>query len=302
MGYNNTLTRVWDRTTPRDGLLLQAEFQRLLDNDVFLKSGIDSNTTNITNLTSMLNSLIIPLGGVREDNLDQLDPNYFKDANGQAISRSTFAALWNLVHKTVSGINPSTDRISISAHGRTEGSLIKFSFSGGGITALVKYYVRNPTVNDFQISSTLTGAIIDLTSNQTGDCIVDTEFGFGDGSTTFNVRDRRGIFVRGAGVHGTRAKMTGGNYDGGAVGYEGQDQMPPHAHELWLNNNNSSIAGTTAMQFGAGPNTPTSVSPNGASPGYSIRSVIADGLNGIPRVGNEVTSVNVAVRMKVRVA
>ncbi|WP_061216231.1 hypothetical protein [Leptospira santarosai] len=283
MGYNSTLTRAWDRTTPRDGLLLQAEFQRLLDNDAFLRSGIDSNTTNITNLTSMLNSLIIPLGGVREDNLDQLDPNYFKDANGQAISRSTFAALWNLVHKTVSGINPSTDRITISAHGRTEGSLIKFSFSGGGITALVKYYVRNPTVNDFQISSTLTGAIIDLTSNQTGDCIVDTEFSFGDGSTTFNIRDRKGLFIRGAGVHGTRAKAAGGNYDGGPVGYEGRDQLQGFA--------------ISAIQNGG-----SAIYPGSAIGAGNTLFPVSDGTNGTPRIGNETTSVNVAVRMKVRVA
>uniref|UniRef100_UPI00077440D8 hypothetical protein n=1 Tax=Leptospira santarosai TaxID=28183 RepID=UPI00077440D8 len=214
---------------------------------------------------------------------DQLDPNYFKDANGQAISRSTFAALWNLVHKSVSGINPSTDRISISAHGRTEGSLVKFSFSGGGITALVKYYVRNPTTNDFQISSTSTGAIIDLTSNQTGDCIVDTEFGFGDGSTTFNVRDRKSLFVRGAGVHGTRAKAAGGNYDGGPVGYEGQDQFQGFGISAVSN-------GGSAVQPGGSIGTGNTMLP------------ISDGTNGTPRKGNETTSVNVAVRMKVRVA
>ncbi|WP_061207374.1 hypothetical protein [Leptospira santarosai] len=283
MGYNSTLTRAWDRTTPRDGLLLQAEFQRLLDNDAFLRSGIDSNTTNITNLTSMLNSLIIPLGGVREDNLDQLDPNYFKDANGQAISRSTFAALWNLVHKSVSGINPSTDRISISAHGRTEGSLIKFSFSGGGITALVKYYVRNPATNDFQISATATGAIIDLTSNQTGDCIVDTEFGFGDGSTTFNIRDRKGLFIRGAGVHGTRAKAAGGNYDGGPVGYEGQDQFQGF--------------GISAVSNGG-----SAVQPGGSIGTGNLLLPTSDGVNGTPRRGNETTPAYVAVKYKVRVA
>ncbi|KXZ31577.1 phage tail protein [Leptospira santarosai] len=283
MGYNSTLTRAWDRTTPRDGLLLQAEFQRLLDNDAFLRSGIDSNTTNITNLTSMLNSLIIPLGGVREDNLDQLDPNYFKDANGQAISRSAFAALWNLVHKTVSGINPSTDRISISAHGRTEGSLVKFSFSGGGITALVKYYVRNPTTNDFQISATATGAVLDLTSNQTGDCIVDTEFSFGDGSTTFNIRDRKGLFLRGAGAHGTRAKATGGNYDGGPVGYEGRDQLQGFVIQAVSN-------GGSAVQPGGSIGTGNPLFP------------VSDGTNGTPRIGNETTPASVGVRFKVRVA
>ncbi|MDI7227908.1 hypothetical protein QMM87_04350 [Leptospira santarosai] len=248
-----------------------------------IESWISAEEATRQNDITRLNSLIIPLGGVREDNLDQLDPNYFKDANGQAISRSTFAALWNLVHKTVSGINPSTDRISISAHGRTEGSLVKFSFSGGGITALVKYYVRNPTSNDFQISATATGTIIDLTSNQTGDCIVDTEFGFGDGSTTFNVRDRKGLFLRGAGVHGTRAKATGGNYDGGPVGYEGQDKLQGFAISAIQN-------GGSAIYPGSALGTGNTLFP------------VSDGTNGTPRIGNETTSVNVAVRMKVRVA
>ncbi|MGQ2802163.1 hypothetical protein ACT54M_17455 [Leptospira santarosai] len=248
-----------------------------------IESWISAEETTRQNDITRLNSLLIPLGGVREDNLDQLDPNYFKDANGQAISRTTFAALWNLVHKSVSGINPSTDRISISAHGRTEGSLIKFSFSGGGITALVKYYVRNPTTNDFQISSTATGAIIDLTSNQTGDCIVDTEFGFGDGSTTFNIRDRKGLFLRGAGVHGTRAKASGGNYDGGPVGYEGRDQLQGFVIQAVSN-------GGSAVQPGGSIGTGNPLSP------------VSDGVNGTPRTGNETTSVNVAVRMKVRVS
>ncbi|EMO13528.1 hypothetical protein LEP1GSC165_1499 [Leptospira santarosai str. CBC523] len=256
---------------------------------------LSTEETTRQNDITRLNSLIIPLGGVREDNLDQLDPNYFRDANGQAISRTTFAALWNLVHKAVSGINPSTDRISISAHGRTEGSLVKFSFSGGGITALVKYYVRNPTVNDFQISSTLTGAIIDLTSNQTGDCIVDTEFSFGDGSTTFNIRDRKGLFIRGAGVHGTRAKAASGNYDGGPVGYEGQDQMQGHRHNFTYNNVFGIIGGVGSYWLNSG-------GTNAGNSNLQILDPMTDGVNGTPRTGNETTPASVAVKYKVRVA
>ncbi|MBF3377446.1 tail fiber protein [Leptospira borgpetersenii serovar Balcanica] len=238
--------------------------------------------------------------GVRADNLNQLDPNYFKDANGQAISRSQFAALWNLVHRTVTGITPSTDRVNVAAHGRIEGDLIKFSFSGGGITAFTKYYVRNPTLNDFQISSTKTGSIIDLTANQTGDCMVDTEFGFGDGSTTFTVQDRNGIFVRGAGVHGTRAKAAGGNYDGGPPGYEGQDMFQPHGHELW--GEIGSAPGTGTVHFNTNSANITRLFAGGGPTGQPVRTPTSDGVNGTPRVGNETVSANVAARMKVRVA
>lgn len=293
MAFNNILTRIWDRTTPRDGLLLQAEFQRLLDNDIFLKSGIDSNSNNITNLTNLINSLLIPLGGVVEDNFDQLSNSNFLHVNGQSISRATFSALWNLVHKTVTGIAPATDRISVTAHGFVEGQLVKFAFTGGGVTALINYYVRNPTTNDFQISLTSAGTILDLTSSQTGDIITNAEYGFGDGSTTFNVPDRRGIFARGAGVHGSRAKATNGNYDGGAVGYAGQDQAQGHLHST----NFVAVSGFSG---------PGVYGPGAGSLGYiaaslSIGSPISDGTNGTPRIGNETAPAYVAVKYKVRV-
>ncbi|WP_061235101.1 hypothetical protein [Leptospira weilii] len=264
-----------------------------------IESWISAEETTRQNNINLINSLLIPLGGVREDNLNQLDPNYFKDANGQAISRSTFSALWNLVHKTVSGITPSTDRITVSAHGRIEGDLIKFSFSGGGITALTEYYVRNPTLSDFQISSTRTGAIIDLTANQTGDCMVDTEFGFGDGSITFNIRDRNGISVRGAGVHGTRAKASGGNYDGGPVGYKGQDQAQGRGLSVPPGNVSGGAYGLN-VGLGGQWNFPGGGTWGGTP--ISATLPISDGTNGTPRIGNETVSANVAVRMKVRVA
>ncbi|EMY04411.1 hypothetical protein LEP1GSC029_3127 [Leptospira interrogans str. 2002000626] len=68
-------------------------------------------------------------------------------------------------------------------------------------------------------------------------------------------------------------------------GLRRRDRFQGHAHELWLNSNNSTIGGTTAINWGAGPNTPTSASTNGTSPGNSIRSPIADGNNGLPRTG-----------------
>lgn len=302
MAFNNILTRIWDRTTPRDGLLLQAEFQRLLDNDNFLKLGVDSNSNNITNLANLINSLSIPLGGVIEDNFDQLSNSNFLHVNGQSISRTAFSALWNLVHKTVTGIVPATDRISVIAHSFTEGQLVKFAFTGGGVIALTKYYVRNPTASDFQISSTPTGTIIDLTSSQTGDIITNVEYGFGDGSTTFNIPDRRGIFTRGAGMHGSRTNAAGNNYDGYSIGFEGQDAFQGHGHELWLNSSNNSIGGSSAILCGAGPMTPTVGSGNGPSPGNSIRIPITEGTSGSPRTAKETTPAFISVKYKVRVA
>ena len=54
---------------------------------------------------------------------------------------------------------------------------------------------------------------------------IGTTFGTGDGSTTFNLPDLRGIFPRGAGVNGTMTKADTSAFDGGNVGDENNDKM-----------------------------------------------------------------------------
>ncbi|TGL77344.1 hypothetical protein [Leptospira yasudae] len=281
--FNPTKTRTWNKSTPADGDLIDEEVDRQYENDQYLKDRIDQLEVNFT-------AIQVPLGGFIEDSLNIAAVSNFKEANAQAISRTTFSALWDLVRKTVTGIVPSTDRINSTNHGCIEGQLVKFSFTGGGVTALTKYYVRNPTANDFQISATPTGSVIDLTSSQTGDMITNVEYSFGDGSTTYNLPDRRGVFARGAGVNATRAKAAGGNYDAGVVGTEGQDQTQNHVHTI---SNVAESSGTANWNYGSGTIdfvTKTTSQPSAVS-GF-----------GTPRTGNETTPAYVAVRYKVRVA
>ncbi|EKR34397.1 hypothetical protein LEP1GSC096_0023 [Leptospira interrogans serovar Hebdomadis str. R499] len=244
---------------------------------------IPTLSERLKGIEDLIESSKIPLGAIIEDPFDQASTTNFKEINGQSVSRTTYAALWNLVSRTVASITPATDRINVTAHGCVEGQLVKFSFTGGGITALTNYYVRNPTANDFQISATATGAIIDLTSSQAGTMLVNAEYGFGDGSTTYNVPDRRGIFARGAGVHGSRSKAAGGNYDGGAVGYAGQDKFQGFVI-------NAIQSGGSAVMPGSAIGTGNPLYPS------------TDGVNGTPRTGNETTPAYVAVKYKVRVA
>ncbi|MBW0433855.1 hypothetical protein HGB47_09520 [Leptospira yasudae] len=285
--FNPTKTRTWNKSTPADGDLIDEEVDRQYENDQYLKDRIEQLEVNFT-------AIQVPLGGIIEDSLNIAAVSNFKEANAQAISRTTFSALWDLVRKTVTGIVPSTDRINSTNHGCIEGQLVKFSFTGGGVTALTKYYVRNPTANDFQISASSTGSIIDLTSSQTGEMITNVEYSFGDGSTTYNLPDRRGIFGRGAGIHGTRAKATGGNYDGGAVGTEGQDQMQGHFHDNYSYDSKPYQIGSSLGAYVSADGLGNSV--------VGIKFPKSDGTNGTPRTGNETTPAYVTVRYKVRVA
>ncbi|RHX94516.1 hypothetical protein DLM76_10590 [Leptospira yasudae] len=284
--FNPVKTRTWSKNTPADGDLIDDEFDRQYENFQYLKDRIDTTDSNLVNF-------LIPIGSIIEDSLNLAPASNFKDANAQAISRTSFVSLWDSVHRVITGIVPATDRINSTDHGCIEGQLVKFSFTGGGVTALTKYYVRNPTLNDFQISATPTGSIIDLTSSQTGDMITNVEYGFGDGSTTYNLPDRRGIFARGAGVHGTRAKAAGGNYDAGVVGTEGQDQMQGHYHDNYSYDSKPYQIGSALGAYISADGLGNSV--------IGIRSPKTDGLNGQPRVGSETSPVYVAVKYKIRV-
>ncbi|WP_078126135.1 hypothetical protein [Leptospira alexanderi] len=259
-----------------------------------IESWINAEETTRQSDILGLTNLLIPLGSIIEDNLNIASPSLFKDANAQSISRTTFSALWNLVRRNVTGITPATDRINATAHGCTEGQLVKFAFTGGGIAALTSYYVRNPTTNDFQISTTPTGSILDLTSSQTGEMIVNIEYGFGDGSTTFNVPDRRGIFARGAGVHGSRKNGANNNYDGGSIGFGGDDMFQGHRHNYSYNNVYGMIGGSGSNWLNAGGTAAGNVN-------LAILEPINDGANQV-RYGKETTPAYIAVKYKVRVA
>lgn len=290
--YNPTKTRTWSRTTPADGDLIDDE----VDN-------IYGNTNDLVAQIAILANTQVPLGGITEDPLNILPLANFRDVNGGSFNRADAPALIALLIKSVTSMNASTDRINAPAHSKTEGELVKFGFTIGGITALTHYFVRNPTLNDFQVSLTATGSIVNITADGTGEMLTNVEWGFGNGSTTANVPDRRGVFKRNSGVHGSRAKAAGGNYDGGAVGSEGQDRGHGHRHEIL---SNGTWRNGTIDAFGPSQNTDNQVieaiTVGSVTNNNMTNDPGSDGTNGTPRTGNETTPAWIAVREKVRIA
>lgn len=280
----------WSRSTPNDGLLFDQEYTSLYANDISLQSQVENLQSQIDSLSILLSQTNIPLGAIIEFDFPNI-PSLFMIANGQAISRTTYSSLWNLVHRTVIGIVPGTDRIQSTSHGLSAGQLVKFSFTGGGITSNVPYFVINPTTNDFQISLTKGGTAIDLTATQTGVLLTHIQYGFGDGSTTYNLPDRRGIFARGAGQHSNRPKAIGGNYDGGVIGQEIQDRFQSHRH---------SASGISADLIHPDGYSGAGTSQIGQNVIY-VLDPIPDGVNGAPRFGNETSPASTAVQYVVRV-
>ena len=76
------------------------------------------------------------------------------------------------------------------------------------------------------------GAAVSRTTYATLFAAIATVWGVGDGSSTFNVPDLRGSFVRGTGSHGTSNMAKGTDFAGAAVGAFENDQSQDHLHYL----------------------------------------------------------------------
>jgi phage-related tail fiber protein len=127
-------------------------------------------------------------------------------ADGAAHSRAAYPALYAKLNKvatvTISIATPGV--VTWANHGRSANDPIKFSTTGAiptGLVAGTTYYVvgASITTNTFQLSAAPGGAAINTSGSQSGThTAIFSPWGDGDGSTTFNVPDVRGEFIRGA--------------------------------------------------------------------------------------------------------
>ena len=132
-------------------------------------------------------------------------PAGYLKANGAAISRTTYAALFAAIYKssTVTMTIAAPGVITWNGHGLNANDPVQFTTTGAlptGFVTATQYFVvgASITTNTFQLSATQGGAAITTTGSQSGvHTAHNAPFGIGDGSTTFNVPDLRGEFVRG---------------------------------------------------------------------------------------------------------
>jgi microcystin-dependent protein len=123
---------------------------------------------------------------------------------------------------------------------------------------------------------------------------IGTAYGAGDGSTTFNLPDFRGMFPRGTGTHGSRAKAAGGNYAGPALGAYQDDSMQGHRHgDLY----DGSFELTSGSNWGSGS---ANIEPGANFGSSKIGNPTTDTTNGTPRVGNETRPASLGVNFIIR--
>ena len=128
------------------------------------------------------------------------------------------------------------------------------------------------------------GSAVSRTSYAALFAAIGTVYGVGDGSTTFNVPDLRGEFVRG--LDDDR-----GIDAGRALGTAQADAFQGHYHDLTSDNGTLVGIGNT-VSIGSGG---SSRAVNGPINSDNVRTPITDGTNGTPRIGAETRPRNIAL-------
>ncbi len=211
-------------------------------------------------------------------------PSGWLACNGTAVSRTTYAGLFAALVMSA-GFAPTNFTVTIaspavftavSAHGFNGGELIRLSTTGALPTGLVTtqdYYVIYVSATTFQVSATFGGAAVDTSGTQGGtQSYLQSLYGLGDGSTTFNVPNASNQFIRGLPSTG----RTAGTLQLDAM------QSHEHVYNTYATSGGQNLAAGGFPYGTNGPNTNTGIP-------------VTDGTNGTPRLAAETRPVNLAL-------
>jgi microcystin-dependent protein len=144
------------------------------------------------------------------------------------------------------------------------------------------------------------GSAVSRTTYSVLYAVIGTTWGVGDGSSTFNLPDLEGAFLRGTGSHGTSNMADGNDFAGPSVGSYENDQFQNHGHQIRrdiatsddvqlgvvASGTEGSSASLWTKDTGSGANAPSTINAyNATTNSY-----------GTPRTGDETRPFNAGVK------
>lgn len=148
-----------------------------------------------------------PVGSVI-DYAGRVAPAGWLFAYGQAVSRATYANLFNVLNPslgtfTITVASPGV--VTLNNHGLVTGDAVYLTTTGAlptGLAQNTRYFAIRIDANTFRLATSLANAKANTAVNTTGTqsgvhTVRATPYGVGDGTTTFNVPDLRGRVVAG---------------------------------------------------------------------------------------------------------
>ena len=224
-------------------------------------------------------------------------------AYGQAVSRTTYAGLWNTLKADLAGLTitiASPAVVTKTGHNLRTGDQIYFSTTGAlptGITANNPYYANVIDANTFRISTTRQNSYsavwVNTSGTQSGThSAIYAPWGIGDGSTTFNLPDLRGRTLAGKDdMGGTGANLLTGLSAGGMRGFNIGDYGGEQSHQLTIpelarvtgnwsihgQENGTEFAGISGYATGSYTGIYTNTTPRGGGAGSYVNPGFAFG-------------------------
>lgn len=195
--------------------------------------------------------------GVLQPYAGRTAPNSWLLAYGQAVSRSTYLQLFQVLNPfignfTITIATPGV--VTLTAHGFETGDGLYLTTTGAlptGLAANTRYFAIRVDANTIRLATSYANAIagtaIATSGSQSGThSLYASPFGIGDGSTTFNVPDARGRVIAGLDIMGgtsanrLTAPSTTGSLNGDVLGNAGGEEahtqlyaeLATHSHNI----------------------------------------------------------------------
>lgn len=258
----------------------------------------------LAKLAAEVTQKLVPIGAILNMPTSEV-PTGFLKCNGAAISRTTYADLFaKLV--TTPGYSAQTFTVTIatpavvtkSSHGFTGGERLRLSTTGAlptGLNNSTDYFVYYVDANTFRlqtISDVIAGTFVNTSGTQSGThSYTRSLWGLGDGSTTFNVPDLRGVFQRAwddsRGLDASRA-----------IASMQMDAFQGHGHNIV----NSANTNTSGMAWCSNQADSTGVSRGSNTTGrnFEVTQPRTYGSYGDARIANETRPINYAMMPVIR--